>query len=281
MMRKLLLGLFLLSLPAYAAPPAPGQITGTITTDDKRPVQNGTTLLVSGCFVDLQQFAHEAGYNPNDTQFARGVLADSTRASRQQGDLKLGGLFTFDNLKPGVYNLLVENGQLGTQSYAPQRIVGVVVHPGQTVNLDIVMHPGRKLEWIGQPLCNVAHALKVAWLEGTFTAPDGQAVASATTLIVSGVKYTLKLHTPKGQVTMETDHAAGGFFSYMGMRPGVYDVIVEKGMVGTQPYRPLIIQNLVLKAGVHTALTVVLHPGLGLERVPAPQVGRTPIQIAR
>lgn len=255
--------------PVQGAPVAPGSITGTMTREDKRPLNNPSTLIVSGTFIDLQQFAHETIYNPGDTQFSRGVLNDGKSASRQQADQKMGGLFGFDNLAPGVYNVLVEGGTLDQKTYRPQRIVGIVVKSGQTTNLDITYHEGQSVEFLGEPKCNVANGLKNAWLEGTITAPDGHPMLSAQTLIATGVRW--KISNPKlGQMSAEADKVAGGFFSCASLKPGTYDMTIEKGNIGTKYYKPLLIRNLRLMPGVRTILNITMHEGQGLERLDSP-----------
>ncbi|MGI9035057.1 MAG: hypothetical protein ACR2GD_03350, partial [Pyrinomonadaceae bacterium] len=47
-----------------------GSLTGTVTTPDKKPINNTTTLLVSGVFVDLQESRTETAYNPDDFHLA-------------------------------------------------------------------------------------------------------------------------------------------------------------------------------------------------------------------
>ncbi|MGI9035549.1 MAG: carboxypeptidase-like regulatory domain-containing protein [Pyrinomonadaceae bacterium] len=260
-------------------PQTPGSLTGAVTTPDKKPINNTTTLLVSGVFVDLQESRTETAYNPDDFHLARGPLNDVEGRSRQQTDSQLSGLYTFKNLRPGVYNLLVEAGQLpGGRKYRPQRIVGVVVKPGQETVLDITMHPGETLEFVGEPKDDIP--FKYGWLEGTVTTPEGLPVFNTRTLLVSGVVVTIK-NSKGDKGPLPTDHLVGGFFSFRRVLPGTYDLIIEKGRLGDTPYRPLIISGVEIKPGVRTVLNIVMHPGEGLERTAAPSLTTQPVQVVK
>lgn len=268
----------------------PGSLTGTVTNEAKVPVANATTLLLGGAFLDLQEYSTENGYDPGDFR-TRGVFGDAERGqSRGSTDLNMGGLYSFKNLRPGVYNVLVEAGKIVVpgqprdEAYRPQRIVGVVIKPGQETVLDITLHPGKALEQVGAPKGNSAAGLKqYAWIEGTVTTPEGLPVWNARTLLMSGALMTLKKSTGE-QAPLQADHLAGGFFSAAGLTPGTYDLVIEKGRRGDQTrtvtYRPLIASRIVLKPGVRTILNLVMHPGGGLERVQAPPVSRQPLQVA-
>jgi hypothetical protein len=283
LLRRMLPGFVLLLLTVIMVPhaawsQATGSISGTVTNTDQKPVNNTTTLLVGGVYLDIQEYRTEVAYNPGDSSLSRGVLADSAGNARRSADNNLGGLYTFDNLKPGVYNLIVEAGQLGTTHYRPQRILGILVKPGQETPLDITLHEGIALEQIGSPKGNTVRGLQNAWLEGTVTTPEGLPVNSAKTLIVSGIQLTLKKSTGE-QARLETDRLAGGLFSMATLKPGVYDVIVDTGENGTTFYRPQIIRHVVIKPGVRTFLPIVMHEGRTLERVTAPAMTATPTQI--
>jgi hypothetical protein len=283
-LRRLLPGIvfFLLAVitvPRAAWSQAAGSISGTVTNTDKTPVNNTTTLLASGVYLDLQEYRVEVAYNPGDSSFSRGVLADSAGNARRSADNNLGGLYTFDSLKPGVYNLIVEAGQLGTTHYRPQRILGVVVKPGQETTLDITLHEGATLEEIGDPKGNTVRGLQNGWLEGTVTTPEGLPVNSAKTLIVSGIQLTLKKSTGE-QARLETDRLAGGLFSFATLKPGIYDIIVDTGENGTTFYRPQIIRHVVIKPGMRTFLPIVMHEGRTLERVTAPAVTAKAVQVS-
>jgi hypothetical protein len=271
--------LALIAGPHAAWSQATGSLSGTVTNTDKKPVNNTTTLLTGGVYLDIQEYRFETIYNPGDSTFNRGVLANSENGnSRRSADNNLGGLYTFDNLKPGVYNIIVEAGQLGTIHYRPQRILGVVVKPGQETTLDITLHEGTTLEEVGSPKGNTALGLRNGWIEGTVTTSDGLPVNSAKTLIVSGIQLTLKKSTGE-QVRLETDRLAGGLFSCATLKPGVYDVIVDTGENGTTFYRPQIIRPVVIKPGVRTFLPITMHEGQALERITSPAVTAIPVQV--
>ena len=68
-----------------------------------------------------------------------------------QTDLQLGGLYSAKNIKPGVYDITLEKGYVGSTTYCPERILGVVIKPGQRTVLNIVMDEGQIYEEIGKP----------------------------------------------------------------------------------------------------------------------------------
>lgn len=266
--------------PAARSQAPTGSLSGAVTNTDKKPVNNTTTLIASGVFLDLQEYRFETAYNPGDSTLSRGVLSDSEKSNfRRSADNNMGGLYTFDKLKPGVYNVIVEAAQMGETHYRPQRIVGLIVKPSQETTLDITLHEGIGLEESGEPKGNTAAGLKNAWIEGTVTNPDGQPVLSARTLLASGIQLTLKKSTGE-QIRLETDRLVNGFFSCASLKPGVYDVIVDTGLNGTTYYRPQILRNVPIKAGVRTFLPITMHEGRELERVTAPAITTQAIHVA-
>lgn len=278
-----------------AAQQPTGTLTGTITTPEGKPVGANSGLLATGVFVNLQEQNTARGYDPGDFR-KRGIFNDVDNGrSRVSSDLNLGGLYTFKNLRPGVYNLVVEEGILpisnkGYIYYRPQRVVGIVVKPGQETVFDIVMHPGdhlkqtgdpknNTLEMVGEPRAATQERLTDGWIEGTITNSEGQPVRSSTTLLVSGVALTLKKSTGE-QAPLQTDHLAGGFYSAGHLKPGMYDVIVEKGERYHTLYRPVIIGQVMIKAGVRIILNITMNPGDALERVSAPQIVTQEVTLA-
>jgi hypothetical protein len=279
-----------------AAQQQTGTLTGTITTPEGKPVNAGTGLLATGVFVNLQEHGLARGYDPGDFR-KRGVFNDLDNGrSRVSSELKLSGLYAFRDLRPGVYDLVVEAGQLpespgtGYTHYRPQRIVGIVVKPGQQTVFDIVMHPSGRvegvgdptnntLEMVGEPKGNAQEGLKWGWIEGAVTNPEGQPVWSSVTLLVTGVALTLKKSTGE-QVTLQTDHLAGGFYSASNLKSGMYDMILEKGTRYKNVYRPQIISRVMIKPGIRTILNITVHPGDALERVSAPQIVTQPVTLA-
>jgi hypothetical protein len=274
-------------------PQQPGSLTGTITAPDGRPVMANSGLLATGAFVNLQEYARTVFYEPGDFR-QRGVFNDVENGRcRVAGDLQMGGLYRFTNLRPGVYNLVVEESRLpksgGSIYYRPQRVVGIVVKPGEETVFDIVVHPtetvdesdnpvGNTLEMVGDPRGNVRAGLKWGWIEGTVTNAEGQPIWSAKTLLNTGVSLTLRKSTGE-QATIQTDHLAGGFFSAASLLPGTYDLILEKGMRYQTVYRPQIVGRVTIGAGVRTVLHLTMHPGDPLERVAAPPAATQPIAV--
>ncbi len=268
-----------------AAQQQTGALTGTITSPEKKPVNAHGALVATGVFVSIQEYAKSLFYDPGDYR-TRGVFNDVTNGrSRVSSNRSMGGLYTFNNLRPGVYNLIVEAGVLpdnergGYTYYRPQRIVGIVVKPDQETVLDIVMNPGDKLqqsgdpknntlEMVGEPKGNMGDKGTSGWVEGTITNPEGQPVWSSRGLLVSGVVVTFKKTTGE-EGPLQTDHFAGGFYS-ASLIPGTYSVTVERGRRYKNAYRPMIISRVEIKPGVRTILNITMNPGNALERINAP-----------
>ncbi len=277
-----------------AAQQQTGTLTGTITSPEKKPVNANGALVATGVFVSIQEYAKSLFYDPGDYR-TRGVFGDAENGrSRVSSNRNLGGLYTFNNLRPGVYNLVVEAGVLpdnergGYTYYRPQRIVGIVVKPGQETVLDIVMNPGDKLqqsgdpknntiEMVGEPKGNMGDKGTSGWIEGTITNPEGQPVWSSRGLLVSGVVVTFKKTTGE-EGPLQTDHLAGGFYS-ASLIPGMYSVTVEKGRRYKSAYRPMIISRVEIKPGVRTTLNITVNPGDALERVTSSQVVTQPVRL--
>jgi hypothetical protein len=270
---------FLLPCAAARSQAQTGTLTGAVMSPDSKVVQNTTTLLSGGVFIDV--IRHDPRiYDPGDSTISRGALGDTESQHRKSTDIQHGGLYTFDGLKPGVYDVLVEAGHVPETNtdYRPQRILGVVVKPGET-DLDITVHPGatNDLEVTGTPLCNLPAQLKRGWVEGTLLGADGKTVLSTTALLAAGVHMTIHKISPvqAGKLVeagTEVDRLSGGFFSFVGLQPGVYEIVVDKGIgFGSSPhYRPLIVRNITVKPGVLVTLNIRMHDGDALERVTAP-----------
>jgi hypothetical protein len=74
---------------------------------------------------------------------------DKVAANSEMG---ANGLFSFRDLKPGVYEVLVDATRKGEVRHRPQRLFGVMVKPGARTMLDITVHPGEALEEVGKPV---------------------------------------------------------------------------------------------------------------------------------
>ena len=250
-----------------AATPAPGSLTGTITNTAHKPVNNAHTLIASGVMVTAEAVASAGIRNPD--AFGRGVLgAGESPGRRAASNSSAGGLYTLSNLTPGVYNLMVEAGEISATRYRPQRIMGVVVRAGQETTLDITLHEGDALEEVGEPTLSASGMRGRGWLEGTIVTPDGTPVHSARALLATGVIITVGNST--GTLGgFKTDHMAGGFFSLENVVPGTYSFLIEAGVQLGKKYRPQQIKNIVVKPGQRTVLSVVVSEGDSLERVDA------------
>lgn len=69
-----------------------------------------------------------------------------------QSDPLMGGFYSNHELKPGIYDVSVTAGRYGNTGsafYRPQRILGVLIKPGQRTLLNIVMPPGDTLQETG------------------------------------------------------------------------------------------------------------------------------------
>lgn len=110
-----------------------GWLEGTITNNDGHPVQDGYMGTVTGKTIKLTR--HGGG--------AYSVLSDTT----------MGGFYSLHGLKPGIYDISVTTGycgNTGSTPYRPQRILGVLISPGQRTLLNIFMPPGDTLQEAGQ-----------------------------------------------------------------------------------------------------------------------------------
>ena len=78
-----------------------------------------------------------------------------------QTDYQLGGLYSAKNIRPGIYDITLENGYVGNVAYCPERIFGVVIKPGERTILKIVMDQGETYEEVGKPAVVSAPATNV------------------------------------------------------------------------------------------------------------------------
>lgn len=85
---------------------------------------------------------------------------------------------------------------------------------------------------------------------------------------------TLVAANGKREATM-SDPPKGGFYTFRGVVPGVYEVFVEKSVIGMggpdrKTYRPQRVLGVVVGAGHRTVLNLTVHPGNGLEEIGKP-----------
>ncbi len=79
-------------------------------------------------------------------------------------DTTMGGFYSIHGLKPGIYDISVTTGywgNTGSAPYRPQRILGVLIRPGQRTLLNIVMPLGDTLQETGQSAVLSAPATNV------------------------------------------------------------------------------------------------------------------------
>ena len=108
---------------AYAQTPAPatsdasssyGWLEGTLTTEQGNPVQEAPNNYAVGKSIKLLR--HGGG------------------SYTVSSDMSMGGFYSDNRLKPGIYDISVTTGywgNTGSQPYRPQHILGVLIKPGQ------------------------------------------------------------------------------------------------------------------------------------------------------
>ncbi len=147
-----LVALSLLTSIAYGQNPTPppadnnpqyGWVEGTITTDQGHPVEERS--LGGGKQIKL--------------------VRHGGRAYTTVSDLSMGGLYSIHGLKPGIYDVSVTTGfwdNTGSRPYRPQRILGLLIKPGQRTLLNIVMPEGDTLQETGEATIVSAQVTNVA-----------------------------------------------------------------------------------------------------------------------
>ena len=257
---------------------ASGSLTGTITNAAHKPVNNAHALIASGVVITAEPQATSGVRNPD--AFGQGVFGTGESPGRRAAsNAGAGGLYTLDKLQPGVYNLMVEAGEINPTSYRPQRVMGVVVRPGQETTLDITLHEGQTLEEVGEPTISASGMRQRGWLEGTIVTPDGRPVHSARSLLATGVIITVS--NAGGKLGgFKTDHMAGGFFSLENMVPGTYSLLIEAGSSRARSTARSRSRTSWSSPDSAALLTIVMSEGDGLERVDAPAIKMQPLKIA-
>ena len=120
-----------------------GWLEGTVTTDQGHPV-------VERNFVDGKQIR---------------LVRHGGGQYTIQSDPSMGGFYSNHELKPGIYDVSVTTGfwgNTGSTPYRPQRILGVLIKPGQRTLLNIVTPEGETLQETGEPAVVSAQATNVA-----------------------------------------------------------------------------------------------------------------------
>jgi hypothetical protein len=104
------------------------------------------------------------------------------------------------------------------------------------------------------------------WIEGTIT--DTTGTPPITGVFDRGVSVVLK--TGGEDVSSEIDKAAGGFFAFRNLKPGVYEAFIGAGRANGQALRPVRVSGIAVEAGKRTILKVQLKPGQELEEIGKP-----------
>ena len=118
-------------------------------------------------------------------------------------------------------------------------------------------------------------ASQYGWLEGTITNNQGQAIRG--TQFGGDGKHIKGVRQGGGEFEAQTSLEMGGLYSVRNIKPGVYDITLEKGWIGNQsPYCPERIFGVVIKPGQRTVLNIVMDPGETYEEVGKPVVVTAP-----
>jgi len=124
-------------LNAQAAPPPPadaahsGWLEGTVLTTEGKAL-SARAYLVGGVHV------HAVRQGGGEVDAAT--------------DTDMGGLYTAQNIRPGIYTVTVPKSYIGGTPYSPQRIFSVIVKPGVRTVLNITTDPGENLVETGHPI---------------------------------------------------------------------------------------------------------------------------------
>ena len=111
-------------------------------------------------------------------------------------------------------------------------------------------------------------ASQYGWLEGTITNSDGVVIANG---MYSGDGKTIKgIRQGGGEFNVQSNAQLGGLYSAKNLRPGTYDITLEKGYVGNTAYCPERIFGVVVKPGQRTILNIVMDQGTTYEEVGKP-----------
>ena len=149
----LLAALTLVTSAAYAQVPA----ASTAIPSSQYGLLEGTITNSDGQMISQRNLA--------GGQVIKGIRQGGGQFEAQS-DLNMGGLYSAKNLRPGVYDIVIEKGwvggQLGSQTpYCPERIFGVIIKPGERAVLKIVMDQGDTYEEVGKPAMVSAPATNV------------------------------------------------------------------------------------------------------------------------
>jgi hypothetical protein len=114
------------------------------------------------------------------------------------------------------------------------------------------------------------------WIEGVILAENGHPACSVLVMgNCGGAGITVRPKEGNGNYT-QADPNKGGFYSFHNLKPGIYEVFVDKTVHGDRGQviddRPQHVFGLVVRADVRTVLNFTVHEGQGLEEVGKPVV---------
>ena len=119
-----------------------------------------------------------------------------------------------------------------------------------------------------------APASPYGWLEGTVTNNQGEAITIQPGQLhgesIKGIRQD------GGQFDVQSDLQLGGLYSATNLRPGIYDLTLEKGFVGNTSYCPERIFGVIVKPGERTVLKIVMDQGDTYEEIGKPAVVSAP-----
>ncbi len=134
--------------------------------------------------------------------------------------------------------------------------------------------PGAAQAQTAAPTAATDTTFQYGWLEGTITNSEGQAVSGQK--FTNAPKHIKGVRQGGGEFDVQTDYQLGGLYSAKNIRPGVYDITLERGYVNDVAYCPERIFGVVVKPGERTILKIVMDQGETYEEVGKPAVVSAP-----
>jgi hypothetical protein len=110
------------------------------------------------------------------------------------------------------------------------------------------------------------------WVEGVLTTDQGKPAWGSA--VGNNARVTIRPRQGNGLVT-DTDPEKGGFYTFRNVKPGTYEVFVDRTFQRDRQgqilnYRPQHIFGLVVEPDKRTVLNITVHEGEALEEVGKP-----------
>jgi hypothetical protein len=120
---------------------------------------------------------------------------------------------------------------------------------------------------MGVMLAGNAHAQELKGrIDGTVLTNEGQTVRIDGPGMLEVVAVGPNRLTYRAMV----DDATGGSYSIKDMRPGVYEISVQRSANSYGKFRPKVIYGVIVKSGIMTKLNIAVEPGEKLQEVARP-----------